>query len=137
MILRVSVCLCVAHRCVVGFPPTGWKSKASSGKLKSGFLSVQSRMPDRGKYSHGFQGTLILNFHRLTAAWLWLCRCPPECHQPLPVYIYIPFMFPHEIQISLEKIDAGIRLDTDTGRALQAFHNGRNRIFKRIEIPCP
>lgn len=49
----------------------------------------------------------------------------------------ISFMLLHEIQISLGKIDVGIRLDTDTSRTLSAFRNRRNRIFKRIEIHCP
>lgn len=45
-------------------------------ELKSGFLSVSSRIPAPGKYSHGFRGTLTPSFHRLTLerriAWQWM-----------------------------------------------------------------
>lgn len=105
---RTPVCRCIS----------GMEIESILGEIKIGIL-IGPESYACGKCSHGFQGTLILNFHRLTAAQLQ--RAAAECHQTSSC---ISFMLLHEIQISLEKIDAGIRPDTDTGSALPAFRNG-------------
>lgn len=72
-----------------------WKSKASSGKLKRGFLSILSW--SAGKRSHGFQTMLILNFHRLTTRSL----AAPQVESPSTSSPRASFTPLHEIQISL------------------------------------